>query len=54
MSAESKKGYGSTIVMMILGFLAVYGGARWLVILVPAAVLVWYAATRQALGRSRN
>jgi hypothetical protein len=54
MSAERKKGYGSTIVMMILGLLALYGGAQWLVLLVPAAVLVWYAATRQALGRVRN
>jgi hypothetical protein len=54
MSAESKKGYGSTIVMMILGLLAMYGGAQWLVILVPAAILVWYAASRQAMGRSGN
>jgi hypothetical protein len=40
--------------MMILGLLALYGGMQWLVILVPAAVLVWYAATRQMLGRSRK
>jgi hypothetical protein len=54
MSAEMKKGYGSTFVMMILGVLALYGGAGWLVVLVPVAVLVWYASTRNALSKSRN
>jgi hypothetical protein len=54
MSAEMKTGYGSTIVMMILGLLALYCGAQWLVILIPSAALVWYAATRQAPRKSRN
>lgn len=44
MSAEAKKNYGSTLVLLALGVLALYGGANWLVVLVPAAVLVWYAA----------
>ncbi|MGA3348358.1 MAG: hypothetical protein ABSC33_04995 [Candidatus Sulfotelmatobacter sp.] len=54
MSADSKKGYGSTLVMMILGLLALYGGAQWLVVLIPGAVVVWYAAARTMLKRSRN
>jgi hypothetical protein len=48
MSADSKKGYGSTLVMMILGLLALYGGVQWLVVLIPGAVVVWYAAANHA------
>jgi len=44
MSAEAKKNYGFTLVLLALGVLALYGGATWLVILIPAAMLVWYAA----------
>ena len=54
MSADIKKGYGSTILMMILGMLAVYGGAQWLIVLIPGALMVWYVATRTMLKRSRN
>jgi hypothetical protein len=46
MSAEVKKGYGSTMIFMILGILALYGGVVWLLALVPVALLVWYAAAR--------
>ena len=44
MSAHAKKNYGSTLVLLALGVLALYGGANWLFVLVPAAALVWYAA----------
>ncbi len=54
MSADAKKGYGSTMVLMILGVLALYGSARWLLVLIPAALLVWYAAAGTILRRSRN
>ena len=54
MSAEAKKGYGSTLVLLMFGVLAFYGGARWLLVLVPAAVLVWYAAHDASVRRSRN
>ncbi len=53
MSASEKKGYGSTILLMILGLLAFYGGAQWLLILIPAALLIWYAA-KPVFRRSRN
>jgi len=33
--------------------LALYGGARWLLLLIPAAALVWYAAAPK-LRRGRN
>ncbi|MGA8440557.1 MAG: hypothetical protein WB762_11235 [Candidatus Sulfotelmatobacter sp.] len=54
MSAAAKKGYGSTIALMILGMLALHGGASWLVALIPAAILVWYAAGGAIFRRSRN
>ncbi|MBZ5678702.1 MAG: hypothetical protein LAO24_01205 [Acidobacteriia bacterium] len=53
MSAESKKSMGWTIILMTLGVVALYAGAEWLLLLVPAAVLVWYGA-RPRLRRGRN
>jgi hypothetical protein len=53
MSAGRKKHYGSTCLLFALGLLAFYGGTRWLVWLVAAAALVWYAA-RADQGGSRN
>jgi len=53
MSADVKRGYGSTLVLLLLGVLAFYGGSTWLLVLVPAAVLVWRAAAEPA-RRSRN
>lgn len=44
MSVEAKKSYGSTLMLLVLGVVALYGGANWLVVLIPAAMLVWYAA----------
>ena len=54
MSADAKKSYGSTLILFVLGVLALYAGARWLVILIPAAVLVWRVAAAPALGKGRN
>jgi hypothetical protein len=54
MSTDVKKGYGSTMVPVILGILALYGGARWLLVLVPAAVLIWYVVAAGVFRRSRN
>ncbi len=54
MSADAKKGYGLTMVLLILGVLALYAGARWLLLLIPAAALVWYAGSGVSYRRSRN
>jgi len=54
MSADAKKGYGFTLVLVILGVLALYGGAAWLVVLIPAAILVRHAAIGITATRSRN
>ena len=53
MSADSKKGYGSTLVLIAFGVMALYLGANWLLLLIPAAMLVWYRA-RPTLGSGRN
>jgi hypothetical protein len=53
MSADAKKHYGSTLALLALGLLALYGGTRWLALLIPVAALVWYAAAPK-LRRSRN
>jgi len=54
MSVEARKEYGSTMVFIILGVLALYGDTRWLLALIPVAVLVWYAATAATLRKRRN
>lgn len=46
MSADAKRKYGSTIGLITLGILAMYGSPRWLLLVIPAAVLIWYATTR--------
>jgi hypothetical protein len=42
MSANSRKSIGSTLVLVVLGMAAIYGGAKWLALLIPAALLVWF------------
>ena len=44
MSMDSKKSMAWTVVLILLGMAALYGGSKWLSLLIPAAVLVWYAA----------
>lgn len=48
MSAEAKKSYGTTLMLLTLGLLAFYGGPDWLLIIIPVATLVWYAVTHSA------
>lgn len=47
MSANSKKSMGWTVVLILLGMAALYGGSKWLGLLIPAALLAWYAAKHQ-------
>jgi hypothetical protein len=44
MSMDSKKSMGWTLLLILLGIAALYGGSRWLALLIPAALLVWYGA----------
>ena len=53
MSIEMKKGYGSTLVLILFGVLTLLLGASWLVVMIPAAVVVWYGASPK-LRSGRN
>jgi hypothetical protein len=48
MNTQSRKSFGWALVLVALGLLALYGGPRGLALLVPAAILVWYAAAARA------
>ncbi len=54
MSATEKKEWGSTILLIILGVFALCGGVRWLAVLIPVALLLWYVPSAGNLRRSRN
>jgi hypothetical protein len=53
MSANAGKSIGGTVALILLGVIALVGGEKWLVELIPAAMLVWYG-TGAALRRGRN
>ncbi len=53
MTANSKRSMGWTIVLIVLGMAALYGGSKWLSLLVPAALLVWFTA-KPSLKTGRN
>jgi hypothetical protein len=53
MSMNSKKSMGWMAVLIVLGIVALLGGEKWLVVLIPAAMLVWYGAG-PALRSGRN
>ena len=42
--SAAKKHYGSTVALLALGMLALYGGPQLLLLLIPAAAVVWYMA----------
>jgi hypothetical protein len=44
MSRNSQKSLGSTLVLILFGIIALFGGVKWLVLLIPAAILVCYSA----------
>ena len=53
MTMHSKKSLGWTIVLIIFGLVALFGGVKWAILLIPAAMLVWYIAAPM-LGSGRN
>jgi hypothetical protein len=53
MSANLKKSVGWSVVLMLLGLVAIYAGATSLIVLIPAATLVWYGA-KPVLRSGRN
>ncbi len=53
MSTEKKKGYGSMLLLLLLGVVALFMGDRSLIVVIPAAIVIWYGA-RPTLGNDRN
>jgi hypothetical protein len=53
MSRNAKKSMGWMVVLILLGLTALFAGAKWLVVLVPAAMLIWYGAS-PAVRSGRN
>jgi hypothetical protein len=50
---RSRQCAGWALILIILGMGALYAGTTWLVLLIPAAILVWYGA-RPGMRSSRN
>ena len=53
MSRNRKKSLGWAIVLVLFGIIALASGAKSLFVLVPAATLIWYAASPTP-GSGRN
>ena len=53
MSANTKKSMGAMAALIILGVLVLLAGERSVVVLVPAAALVWHAVSPK-LRTGRN
>jgi len=41
---DAKKTIGRSIILIFLGIAALWGGVQSLVLLIPAALVVWYSA----------
>lgn len=54
MTANSKKSIGGAIALLLFGLLALLGGAKWLGVLIPLALAVWYAVTPTVQSGGRN
>jgi len=53
MSTNWKKSTGATLALILLGALVMIAGVKSLLVMIPAAALVWYAAS-PALRSGRN
>jgi hypothetical protein len=54
MNMQTKKSCGWALVLVVLGLLALYVGPRGLALLVPAAIVVWYAIAESTPRDDRN
>jgi hypothetical protein len=50
MNAEAKKRYGSSLMLLLLGVLALHFGGSWLPVLIPVAAVVWFASELSLRG----
>jgi len=53
MSANAKKSVAATLALILLGMLVLMTGEKLLVVMIPAAILIWYAAS-PTLRSGRN
>lgn len=53
MSVNSKKSMGWSVVLILLGMVAIYAGVKSLILIIPVATLVWLSA-RPVLRSGRN
>lgn len=51
MNTASNESLGFTALLVLFGMLALYGGGRWLALLIPAALLVWLVASARCQSR---
>ena len=51
MNTTSNESLYFTAVLVIFGMLALYGGGRWLGLLIPAAIVVWLTAIARCQAR---
>lgn len=53
MKMDWKKSIGPAMLLILLGVVALYGGAKTLALVIPLALLVWYG-TSTVPGGGRN
>jgi hypothetical protein len=53
MSANAKRSVGATLALILLGMLVLMTGEKLLVVMIPVAILIWYAAS-PTLRSGRN
>ena len=42
MHQNSRQSAGWAIVLIVFGIVAFFGGVKWLIFLIPAAMLIWF------------
>jgi hypothetical protein len=51
MKTTSNESLCVTALLLLFGMLALYGGARWLGLLIPSAIVVWLVACARCQAR---
>ena len=54
MSAQTKKSLGWTAVLIVFGLTALFVGMKVLIVLIPAAWLIWHEIAQPMLDGDRN
>jgi hypothetical protein len=54
MSAQTKKSLVWTTVLIVFGLTALFVGMKVLIVLIPAALLIWYEIAQPMLDGDRN